>query len=146
MSIIPDCRSNEAYNQKYLNDTNAEFVAGYDWARIFAVENFFDNIDIYVDQLENMEAETEEEQALLDYLEKHQEAADNAMSALLDTIKECICDYIERQRDELITSMIDNMDEKEFKDRKAKTDAGEIHNCLAEYNFEKEDQENWLEE
>lgn len=145
MSYIPDCRTDENYNQKYLDDTNAEFIAGFDWARIFGVESCFDNMDIYEDAIKEIEAETEEEQALLDFCEKHKEAAEAAFKALLESVKDSILDYIEMQRDELITSMIDNMGEKEFEERKAKTDAGELHNCLEEYEFEKEDQKNWTE-
>ena len=141
MSIIPDCRQDEYYNEKYLNENDAQFVAGFDWARIFAVNNFFDNIEIY--DLEDMEAETEEEQALLDYMEEHREAAEAAAKIFIKNIKEAIMEHIESERDELITSMIENMNDEEFEDRKAKTDAGEMHNCLAEYKFEKEDQESW---
>jgi len=143
MSIIPNCRTDEDYNQKNLNDKDAEFIAGYDWNRIFAVENFFDNIDEY--NIEAMEPESEEESALLDYLEEHPEAAEAMKNVLVENIKEAMLHHIEMERDELITSMIDNMDDDEWAKIKEETDEGKRTNCLAEYQFEKEDQENWEE-
>lgn len=45
MSYIPDCRTDKAYNERYLNADDAEFVRGYDWCAERVVENAFDNLD-----------------------------------------------------------------------------------------------------
>lgn len=50
MSYIPDCRNDENYNQKYLNDKDREFVRGYDWCTEEVVDNFFNNMDVYFDE------------------------------------------------------------------------------------------------
>lgn len=138
MSYIPDCRADENYNDKYLNDTDAEFIAGFDWCRIMAVENYFDNMDIYQGELDNVYAENEEEEACLEFIKEHQDTLEEiAKLVLLHTIE----NYIEMQRDELITSMIDNMNEEEYANIKVEVDAGKRKNCIQTYAFEKEDRE-----
>jgi len=132
MSYIPDCRDDENYNEKYLNDKDAEFIAGFDWCRIMAVDNFFDNIDMYTsefDQFDNPEM-IEKAVRFVEMLEEE---------ALMTILKDCILHYIEMQRDQLITSMIDNMDDEEWETIKAEVDAGKRKNCIQTYAFEKED-------
>lgn len=127
MSYIPDCRTDENYNEKYLNDKDAEFVAGMDWCRIMAVDNFFDNLDIYTQDFEDDENEFN----LLEYLEENEDVRQN--------LRDCLFHYIEMQRDELITSMIDNMGEEEWAELRQQVDAGKRQNCIETYAFEKED-------
>ena len=43
MSYIPDCRTDEHYNQKFLTGADKKFVRGFDWCVEMAVDNFFDN-------------------------------------------------------------------------------------------------------
>lgn len=135
MTYIPDGRKDEFYNQKYLLDKDAEFVAGLDWCRIFAVENFFDNLDIYESEFDEDTEEDNEEFNLISYLEEHEE--------IRNKLREVITQYIEMERDELVTSMIDNMEEDEFEKRKKKVDEGKAKNCLSEYEFEIEDSKKW---
>lgn len=135
MTYIPDCRNDgridEAYNQKYLNDQDAEFVAGYDWCRIHSIENFFDNIDIY-----ETEFEDNKEVRFYELLED---------DTIREKLKAAMVHYSEMERDELITSMIENMNDEEFEKIKEEIDEGKRENCLAKYQFEKDDQENWKE-
>ena len=131
MSYIPDCRNDENYNEKYLNNFNKEFVRGYDWCVEMSVDNFFDNLDIYFgddshimhllnDELpENMREEYEIERTFAD---ENARVEKRDVKTYVDLLRSKILDYIEMERDELITSMIDNMDEQEYAEIKAKVD------------------------
>ena len=131
MSYIPDCRNDENYNEKYLNNFNKEFVRGYDWCVEMSVDNFFDNLDIYFgddshimhllnEELpENMREEYEIERTFAD---ENARVEKRDVKTYVDLLRSKILDYIEMERDELITSMIDNMDEQEYSEIKAKVD------------------------
>lgn len=131
MSYIPDCRNDENYNEKYLNNFDKEFVRGYDWCVEMSVDNFFDNLDIYFgddshimhllnEELpENMREEYEIERTFADDDNKVEK---RDVKTYVDLLRSKILDYIEMERDELITSMIDNMDEQEYAEIKAKVD------------------------
>ena len=131
MSYIPDCRNDENYNEKYLNNFNKEFVRGYDWCVEMSVDNFFDNLDIYFgddshimhllnEELpENMREEYEIERTFAD---ENARVEKRDVKTYVDLLRSKILDYIEMERDELITSMIDNMDEQEYAKIKAKVD------------------------
>ena len=47
MSYIPDCRTDEYYNEKYLNAEDKEFIAGYDYAVEAIVSLIEHNVEIY---------------------------------------------------------------------------------------------------
>ena len=98
MSRIPDCRTDKYYNQKYLAGDDVSFVEGFDWCAEKAVESFFDNMDIYTQEFDIKG----EDMNLVRFLENHPKIAEQ--------LKESLLHYIEMQRDELITSMIDGMD------------------------------------
>lgn len=131
MSYIPDCRNDENYNEKYLNNFDKEFVRGYDWCVEMSVDNFFDNLDIYFgdnshimhllnEELpENMREEYEIERTFAD---ENYRVEKRDVKTYVDLLRSKILDYIEMERDELITSMIDNMDEQEYSEIKAKVD------------------------
>lgn len=131
MSYIPDCRNDENYNEKYLNNFDKEFVRGYDWCVEMSVDNFFDNLDIYFgddshimhllnEELpENMREEYEIERTFAD---ENARVEKRDVKTYVDLLRSKILDYIEMERDELITSMIDNMDEQEYAEIKAKVD------------------------
>lgn len=103
--IVPDCRTDEAYNEKYLNDRDKEFVSGYDWAVREIAESFFSNLEIY----------PELEKILMDNMAI-------IMNGKADILKDCITDFLEMQRNELITSMLDSYSEEEYGRLKKKAD------------------------
>ena len=107
MSRIPDCRTDEYYNQKYLDQINTVFIKGYDWA-VKQIQNMFNNLDCYPDL-----------KLLLD--DKVAIIKDHKVGM----VQTCIEDWAEMERDEMITSMIDNMSEDEYKAIKAKVDGGD---------------------
>lgn len=123
MSYIPDTRrtysklygktKENSYYEGYLNDTDAEYVAGFDWVTDLVLRNFFhegnaeDVYDILVDNVANI-SENEE---LITYLEN---LSSDERKNIVKAIKFLVLDHIEMDRDELITSMIDSMDDDEL--------------------------------
>lgn len=101
MSYIPDCRSDENYNEAYLNEMDKEFVRGYDYAVEQIVNLIENNSNVYPE--------------LDDILDYHKAVA---CVDKVKIVKESIEEWAETQRDELITSMIDSMDEVEYEKNK----------------------------
>ena len=108
MSYIPDCRTDENYNEKYLVGNNKMFIAGFDYA-VETILNLFDgNLDVYP----KLEELLDDKKAII---------ADGKVAL----VKESIDHWAEMQRDEMITGMIDGMDEDEYKKIKAEVDGGQ---------------------
>jgi len=107
------CRTDEYYNEKYLDETNAEYVAGYD-LNTFELQSFWDNLDVY------------EELEFLEYLVKPEH-----IKALKDTLN----DWIELNRDQMITSMLDAMDEQEYEKMKERIDSGNLKPYILKYAY-----------
>lgn len=104
MTYIPNCRTDENYNEKYLNKMDKEFVKGYDWAVETAL-NILNNAEVYPEFNELLDRDkcvvnVDKEEIVRDALEQ----------------------WMEGERDMLITSMIDNMDEDEYAAIKKKVD------------------------
>lgn len=94
MSYIPDCRTDKAYNERYLKDDDAEFVRGYDWCAEKAVENAFDNLDAWEPDLDVRPSD---------------------IKKVAEALKPFLLGWIEMNRNELITSMIDDMGAEEYR-------------------------------
>jgi len=91
MSYIPDCRTDEIYNEERLTGRDKDFVAGYDWA---------------VDQILNLfEGNTNVFPRLEDILDENTAIVNEDKESI---VKESIEQWAEMQRNELITSMIDD--------------------------------------
>ena len=96
MTYIPDTRTDEAYNQSKLNDTNKKFVDGYDWCAD-QFENFFATIgdtDEYLDHI-LMERVPED-------------MADEEVETYADLLLQRLKSWVESSRDELIVAMLDS--------------------------------------
>ena len=106
MSYFPNCREDEYYNQKYLNEKDKEFIAGADWILEQIVNMIENNADVYPDL----------EQLLDDNTAIIKEDKDKIVS-------EAVQDWAEMERNMMITSMIDNYED--FDEIKAKVDANE---------------------
>lgn len=118
MSYIPNCREDEYYNQKYLTGEDKEFIRGYDWCTEMVVDNFFDNFfDVDNDFIRHYLS-----QKVPDYLKKEYDMifsfhpyAENGeehretrkIETYEDILRYEMLEWIERRRDEMITSMID---------------------------------------
>ena len=93
--MFPDCRNDNHYNYDFLNAEDAAIVDGYDYCVENAVDVAFDNIDAFPPE------------------DLYVRPSD--VVKVLHAFREWIASYIESERDELITSMIDSMDDAEFK-------------------------------
>ena len=113
-----------------LDGADKEFLQGFDYNTSNVVNNLFDNINIYATEFESVgldvedidteiiegtdpfnEVQSEKECKLLD------DYSDDEIKTMSDATKVCLLmksilnHYIEMNRDELVTSMIENMDE-----------------------------------
>lgn len=126
--ILPNCREDAYYNEDFLNEKDKEFIRGFDYATEMACDNFFDNHYNDIDSDENsdyldrtltkivpeyMQGEYEMQFAFGDI-----ESETRTIVTYADYVCFKILEWIEQQRDELITSMIDNMDRKEYKENR----------------------------
>ena len=130
MSYIPDCRSDEYYNQKYLTGNDKEFIRGFDWCVEMAADNFFDNIDTVfgtddhlIHVLNEKVPESMQEEWEFESFFPDAEKRVMKVETYADLLRKELAEWIESHRDELITSMLDHMDEETYKAVKAKVDA-----------------------
>ena len=129
MSYIPDCRRDEYYNQKYLNEKDSDFIRGFDWCADNAMDVFFDNIedffgvDSYIMHILKEEIPEDEHDEYVQITFGGNEEP-RTIKTYLDAIRAHIIEFVESNRDELITCMIDSMDEDEYKRIKDKIDNG----------------------
>ena len=122
MSMFPDCRKDDYYNQDFLDGQDREFVKGYDWCTEEVVDNFFNNLDVYFDSDSHMQHMLDEK--LPDDMKSEEEveftfggrgSEVRKIKTYGDLLRSKLLDWIKSERDELITSMIDNMDEVLYK-------------------------------
>ena len=122
MSFIPDCRNDDYYNEDFLTASDKAEVAGFDWCCEMAADNFFDNMDIFFDEDSHMRHMLDEElpedmkeqyDVESSFGEHHVETRE--VKTYGDLLRSKMLDYIESVRDEMITSMIDNMPDEIFK-------------------------------
>lgn len=126
MSYIPDCRTDEFYNEKYLDDKDTLFVRGFDWCAEMAADMFFDNLPSEIEDLlaaELPESMREEYDVKSDF-DTNETPQHRTVNTWADLMRKAMLDFIESERDELITSMIDGMDEAEYKAIKERVDNG----------------------
>ena len=101
MSYIPDCRTDADYNEKFLGHDDKEFVRGYDWCTEHAAKNAFDNL--YCWDHDDLDVRPSD------------------IGKVLEAFKPFLLDWIEQERNNLIVSMIDSMDDEEYQKIKAET-------------------------
>lgn len=130
MSYIPDCRSDENYNEKYLNERDYHEVKGYDWAVEQVIDNFFDNLEVTEsDYLIAMMEEPLPEESVQEYEvpttfngDESQEYETRTAKTYGDLLRMNLLRWAECGRDELITSIIDGMTDEEYQAIKEKVD------------------------
>lgn len=96
--MIPDCRSDDYYNYAFLGTEDMTFVNGFDWCVDNAVDNAFNNI----------------EDIMPDIVQKFDIRPSDAEKAV-NFIKDWLLHYIESERDDLITGLIDGMEDEEYR-------------------------------
>ncbi len=111
MTMFADARTDDAYNEDFLNKLDKKYLAGFDYALECITCLFEGNIDVYEDEL----SETKPK----DY-EIEEGEAFATRSDLYDIVKEngellalVVSRWHESERNMLVASLIDNMDDKE---------------------------------
>ena len=116
--ILPDCRNDDYYNRDFLIDENHEFVRGFDWATE-AIDNIFNNLNALTegsDYAEKFLNEPLPESMLdeydMDYAFSDSEPTEHREARTYgDFLRMKMLEWLENERNELITNMIDNMAE-----------------------------------
>lgn len=117
---VPNARTDANYNQKYLNEKDKEFLNGFDWCVKTAVDNFFNNLDVHFSEDSHIMHMLNEELPAKFLIVGEDEESE--IKTYLDLIRARLLDWIEKKRDELIMSMIDNMSEEEYAEMRAKNE------------------------
>lgn len=124
--ILPDCREDNDYNEKFLNENDKTRIAGYDWCAEEVVDNFFDIIeDLFDDDSHLMHMLNEK----LPESMQGEEIIEHTFSKRIETrkietykdlLRSKLGEHIEDERNEIIVSMIDNMDKEKYESIKSK--------------------------
>ncbi len=130
MSHIPNVRTDENYNQKFLNERDRDFLHGFDWATEMAVDNFFDNdmfdlmdADSYIGHILNEKLPEElRDQYTMEFAFNGREDEERNVETYADLIRMKLLEWIEMERNELVTSTLDGYDEDEYEKLKAEAE------------------------
>ena len=112
MTMFADARTDDAYNEDFLNRIDSAYLAGFDYA-LEIIKNLMEgNLEVYEDELTDTgEGRVPDEDEVFATREDlYQIIRDN--SELISII---ISHWHESERDMLVSSMIDGMDENEYK-------------------------------
>lgn len=125
MTFIPDCRNDEDYNEDFLNVSGKNYIAGFDACTEDGVFTAFSNLDVLAGNDPKLfialsEKLPEEEQVEVEYQD---DMTGETVRRKLETYGDLLCDrlldWIEAQRDSIITSLIESMDDAEYERIKA---------------------------
>lgn len=103
--MLPDCRNDDVYNEEFLVHDDKKVLAGMDYA-FEQIENLFNNLDVYGEEL----SEADTPYNLQKVLEDNSEV-----------IMKIMTEWYESERNEVITAMIDNMEEDVYRDNRTRT-------------------------
>ena len=108
---LPNAREDEVYNQKYLTDENKTFLEGFDFAVDKVLGSCFANLDNYSLVVDGEDID------LGRILDNHPK--------ITAKLEEAMKEYFESERNELVVSMIDGMEDGVYESIKAEVDAKE---------------------
>lgn len=116
--IFPECRHDEYYNSDFLEERDYEFVRGFDWATE-AVDTLFENSDDnltdgsdYIEKFLNEKLpESMQDEYDMDFAFQEQKTEHRDVKTYGDLLHMKILEWLEKERNELIVSMIENMNE-----------------------------------
>ena len=129
--LFPNCRDDHYYNQDFLDGTDAQFLKGFDWAIEMTVDNFFDNNMFGLQDEDGYLAHTLNDKIPEPIQIKYAIESANKFNpwfeeerkviTYADLIRIKLLEWVEMHRNELITSMIDNMDDEIYTALRNKT-------------------------
>lgn len=116
--MMPDCRNDDYYNSDFLDEADHDLVRGYDWATE-AVDNLFDNIDSLTDGSDHIEKflneelpESMQDEYDMDFaFDEEHPTEHREVKTYGDFLRMQMLSWLEIERNELIVSLIENMDE-----------------------------------
>lgn len=118
--IFPDCRNDNYYNEDFVGNADIDFLKGFDWVTEEVVDNFFDNVfdglpieegDGKLEDLLNSKVPVEMRTKYEMEFAFGRKNEVRKVETYADFLRMKLLEWIEMERNELITSMIDNMDE-----------------------------------
>jgi hypothetical protein len=119
---FPKCREDDYYNQDFLDGTDKEFLRGFDWAIEMVVDNFFDILeyrlsdnDTLLNMLNKKIPKDMREEYTMEFTypaDNPRENEDRKVKTYADWLRFMLLKEAECNRNNLIISMIDDMDEK----------------------------------
>lgn len=117
--LFPDVRNDDWYNEDFLDGKSKKEVLGFDWAT-HAVDTLFENIEQITDESDYLEKVFSEElpKSLQDEydMERHDgEDEHREVKTYADFIRMKILSWLENERNEIVVSLIENMDESVYK-------------------------------
>ena len=101
MSLIPDCRHDDTYNEDFLNKSDKAFIQGMDYALEQIKNLFLGNLDVYEDELTETLPEGEEkgdDEAFASREDLYEILQDNT-----EILAAVIWNWHEKERNEMIT-------------------------------------------
>jgi hypothetical protein len=112
MSLFPDCRHDDCYNEDFLNNEDKAFIKGMDYAVEQIKTLLTGNLDTYEDELTETlpEGETAGDDEVYASRDDLYEILEEN-SELLATI---VQNWSETERNEMITAMLDDYDDDEY--------------------------------
>ena len=111
--LFPDCRNDDCYNEDFLNPADKSFIKGMDYA-LEQIKNLFSgNLDVFEEEL--TETLPEGETAGEDEVFASREDLLEILQENTEILAAVVQNWHEMSRNEMITSMIDNYDDDEFK-------------------------------
>lgn len=117
MSYIPDVRTDDDYSVDFLNKEDKDFIRGFDYCVEYAVDNFFDNLndldDSYLLHIFN-ETVPPALREKYDFFFCNGESEEREVETYSDLFKKYLYEWVERIRDEFVTSTIDNMPDEDY--------------------------------
>ena len=112
----PESKEPNPYYEGYLNKEDKKFINAYDYT-VDEADNFFYNLDTFVDDIESEDFDIDKVDMTLleaDEIPEADKANATRETRIMLWFKESLAQHFEMNRDELVTSMLDNMDEKEY--------------------------------
>ena len=106
---VPDTRTDKDYNEKYLNEDDKKYINGFDFGAEETIDSFFANLESFDWDVEDEDID------LYRILTNHPD--------ICDRLQENLKEHFESERDMLIVSMIDSMNDEEYDKIKEEVDA-----------------------
>lgn len=131
---------NEGYDEKYLNEEDKAKLRWFDWCLEMGVEDFFDNIedvfpeDSFLGKILSMEVPADKrsvwryESSWYKEDDGSAQLIDHEVVTYADLLRMVCFEHIDSERESLVTSLIDGMDEKDYQKNVIEADKNRTDN------------------